>query len=289
LLLVNCHSRSGQECMTAASAALRKRGLEVTVSELTRKTSPSELIRKAQGSIDLVVVAGGDGTLNAAADGLLETRMPLGLIPSGTANDLARTLEIPTDVEAACDVIAAGKTRRVDLGQVNGKHFFNVASLGLSVALTQRLTGEKKRRWGVLAYLITAISVVWRARPFRARVILDGKATDVLTVQIAVGNGRFYGGGMTVDEGAEIDDHRLHVYCLQTRHWWQIVRLLPAMRRGTLADAKHATTFTCQQVEITTRRPRLVNTDGEITTGTPAKFVVVPQCLNVFVPEQRSS
>ena len=116
--------------------------------------------------VDLVIIGGGDGTLNAAADALIETGLPLGILPLGTANDLARTLGIPADLVAAGQVIAAGRTHRIDLGRVNGKHFFNVASLGLSVQVARELDADLKRRWGVLGYAF----IVWRAirgrRPF---------------------------------------------------------------------------------------------------------------------------
>ncbi|MHC5722287.1 MAG: diacylglycerol kinase family protein, partial [Nostoc sp.] len=91
---------------------------------------------------ELVIIGGGDGTLNAAVDALVDTQLPLGILPLGTANDLARTLEIPNSLSEACKIIAYRNLHRIDLGWVNGKHFFNVASLGLSVKITERLTKE---------------------------------------------------------------------------------------------------------------------------------------------------
>ncbi len=132
----------------------------------------------------------------------------------GNANDLARTLRIPTDCAAACQVIVEGKRRPIDLGWVNGTHFFNVASMGLSVRIARRLTRDRKQRWGVLAYLGCAWEALHEQRPFWARVVCDGLATELHSMQITVGNGRHYGGGMTIVDDATIDDGRLDLYAL---------------------------------------------------------------------------
>jgi diacylglycerol kinase (ATP) len=235
----------------------------------------------------LVIVGGGDGTLNAAVDALVDTQLPLGILPLGTANDLARTLGIPNSLSEACKIIAYGDLRRIDLGWVNGKHFFNVASLGLSVKITQRLTKEVKRRWGILAYAATALQVIWEARPFSAEIVLNGKSLRVKTLQIAVGNGRYYGGGMAVVHDATIDDQRLDLYSLEIEHWWQIILLLPAMKEGRHIHWREVRALQGQEIEVYTRKPRPINTDGEITTYTPAHFRVIPKAITVLVPPEQ--
>ncbi|MHC5828099.1 MAG: diacylglycerol kinase family protein, partial [Nostoc sp.] len=129
----------------------------------------AEVIFRYQHQVELVIIGGGDGTLNAAVDALVDTQLPLGILPLGTANDLARTLEIPNSLSEACKIIAYGNLHRIDLGWVNGKHFFNVASLGLSVKITERLTKEVKRRWGIFAYAATALQVIWEASTVRRK------------------------------------------------------------------------------------------------------------------------
>lgn len=284
LLLVNRHSRQGQKLLPQAITHLQTLGLELIEEPIEDPQQLSNIIRRYEHQVDLVIVGGGDGTLNAAVDGLVDTQLPLGILPLGTANDLARTLEIPTSIPEACEIIAKGQVQRIDLGWVNGKHFFNVASMGLSVQITQRLTKEVKRRWGVLAYAITSLEAIWQARPFRADIRLNGESIPVKTIQIAVGNGRYYGGGMTVVQDATIDDQRLDLYSLEVRHWWQIVALLPAMRGGQYLNQQDVRTLRAQEIEIHTRKPRPINTDGEITTYTPAHFRVIPHALAVLVP-----
>jgi YegS/Rv2252/BmrU family lipid kinase len=254
---------------------------------LRRYTSPDQLpglVRELAGQVDRAVLGGGDGTLNAAIPGLLATGLPLGVIPLGTANDLARTLNIPLDPVAAAQVIAAGRRRRIDLGEVNGHPFFNVASIGFGVDLTRALTRDAKRRFGSLGYAVAALRVLRRLRPFTAEIAHDGIRHVTRTVHVAVGNGRHYGGGMTVTEDARIDDGRLDLYSLEVASFWRLLLLLPALRSGRHHAWAEIRALAGQEIEIRTRRRRSVNTDGEITTRTPARFRVLPGALEVFVP-----
>ena len=193
LLLVNRHSRRGKDDLSSVLARLRAAGLDLVEGSVERPSQLSEIIRHHRGRVDAVIVGGGDGTLTMAADGLVDSQLPLGILPLGTANDLARTLNLPLDPIAAAEVIAAGHRRRIDLGVVNGTHFFNVATVGLGVGVTRRLSRERKSRWGVLAYLFTAARVVLRARPFAADIRTETETIRVRTVQVTVGNGRHFG------------------------------------------------------------------------------------------------
>lgn len=285
LLLVNRHSRQGQKLLPEVIGHLQTLGLELIEESAGDLRHLPDVIRRYQNQVDLAIVGGGDGTLNAAVDALVDTQMPLGILPLGTANDLARTLGIPTSLPDACEIIAKGRVKRIDLGWVNGKHFFNVASSGLSVQITQKLTKQAKRRWGVLAYAFTALQVIWQARPFSAEIRINGESIPVKTVQIAVGNGRYYGGGMTVVHDATIDDQRLDLYSLELQHWWQIIAVLPAMREGRYTNWPGVRVLHGQEIEVYTPKHRPINTDGEITTYTPAQFRVIPQALAVMVPD----
>lgn len=284
LLLVNRHSRKGQQQLDAAIRQLKALDFELIEAEIDNPDRLSRTIREHQHQVDLVIVGGGDGTLNAAVEGLVDTRLPLGILPLGTANDLARTLGIPPTLPEACQVLAAGKTHAIDLGWVNGKYFFNVASMGLSVQITRKLTKEVKRRWGVFAYAATAIQALWRTRRFEAKIVSENRTEIVKTAQIAVGNGRYYGGGMAVAEDAAIDDERLDLYSLEIEHWWQMLFVLPMMRRGTQGKTPWVQVWQGKEFYIYAQKPRAINTDGEITTATPAHFRVVPKALSVLVP-----
>jgi YegS/Rv2252/BmrU family lipid kinase len=284
LLVSHAKHRRADTGFIAAAATLQAAGLELVQQSCHGPAELSAIIRRHAGSVDLLVLAGGDGTMNAAAAALIETGLPLGILPLGTANDLARTLGIPPDAEAAAQVILEGHRRRIDLGEVNGHPFFNVASIGLSVAVTKELTGELKRRWGRLAYAIAALRVLPRARPFRAEIICDGQRHHVRTLQVAFGNGRYYGGGMAVEEDAEPNDGVLHLYSLEFDSAWWLAPLLPALRTGRQGRWRQVRTAACREVEIRTRRPRSVNADGELIARTPARLRVLHRAVAVLVP-----
>lgn len=244
-----------------------------------------EAIRERAAGCDLVILAGGDGTMNSAADALIDTDKPMAILPMGTGNDLARTLGIPLDLRAACDVILRGRLHAIDVGRVNGKLFFNVASMGLSVEVSRRLTPAYKRRWGVFAYALASWQAIRNSRPFRAEIRCDGQLIRLKSVQIAVGNGRYYGGGMTVDVEATIDDARLHLYSLKPRQLLHYFLMLPALRAGRQRGWPGVLTLSGSTIEIVTKRRKPINTDGELTTYTPARFDVLPAALPVVVPE----
>jgi diacylglycerol kinase (ATP) len=284
LLLVNHKAAQGAAIYDTARIGLAEAGLEVVELAAFEPGGMSDVIRRYRDRVDLVVIGGGDGTLNGAADGLMDTQLPLGILPLGTANDLARTLGLPTELTEACRIIAAGHVRRIDMGRVNDRYFFNVASIGLSTAVARGLTRDAKSRWGVLAYAVTALRALWQMRPFHAEIRTEGETIHVKTVQIAIGNGVYYGGGMIIAADAAIDDNKLYLYSIEVRRWWQVLALFPALRAGNLQHFKQVRTLRGQAFEVTTRRSRRVNTDGELTTRTPARFHVVPQALSVFVP-----
>ena len=284
LLLVNAHSRQGGADLAAVLAALRERGVEPVERRFEDCAAIAGIVEREARDVELVIVGGGDGTLNASADAIAACGLPLGVLPLGTANDLARTLGLPLDLEAACGVIADGVTRRIDLGVVNGKRFFNVASLGLGVQVARRLTGEVKRRWGVLGYAM-ATRDAWRAaRSFRAHVVCDGRATTLRSLHLAVANGRHYGGGMTAAADAAIDDGQLDLWSLRPMSPWRLVRLLPALRRGDHGADAEVDAMRGRSILVETERPMPINTDGELTTRTPARFEVAPGALAIFAP-----
>jgi diacylglycerol kinase (ATP) len=123
-----------------------------------------------------------------------------------------------------------------------------------------------------------------RLKPFTVEIIEGGVTRYSRTVHVAVGNGRHYGGGMTVTEDASIDDGRLDLYSLEVENWWEMLRLAPALRSGRHQAWAKIRTHSGDAIEIRTSRPRSVNTDGEITTKTPACFRVLRGVLAVYVP-----
>lgn len=285
LLLINLHSKQGLLRFGEAVASFNDLGIQYIVGQIREVEDFARCIRHYRDRVSAVVIGGGDGTLNVAVDALVETGLPLGILPLGTANDLARTLKLPSSLPEACRTIAEGHRQAIDLGRVNGKYFFNVASCGLSIKITQVLSGSSKKRWGVLAYAIAALRTIVTARRFVVSIQVDGgEKMRRRSLQIAVGNGRYYGGGLTVAEDAAIDDQRLDLYSLEMPRWWHIFFLLPALRTGRFSERIGISRWEGKHIQVWTRRPKRVNTDGEISTKTPATFELCPRALEVFVP-----
>jgi diacylglycerol kinase (ATP) len=204
----------------------------------------------------------------------------------GTANDLARTLGLPTDLAAACDRVVNGTEVTVDLGIVGDDAFVNVASVGLSVGVTQALSPRLKRVIGPLAYPVAAVAAYWRHRPFRARLefpLGDHPAVSLDDLlQVAVANGRFYGGGNVAAPEAAIDDQLLDVYAIPrgtARQRWEVARHFVS---GAFVESDHVLHVTTRAVRLVTEPELVINVDGELTGATPELFGVLSRGLRVM-------
>jgi len=284
LVFLNAKARSVAPNVQRVLEALRSRDIDVVRSVIRSRSAIANAIREHRDDVDCVIVGGGDGTLNGALQGLVGTDLPLGLLPLGTANDLAKTLGIPNDLDEACDVIAQGHSRRIDVGRVNDAYFFNEASVGLSVALCRALTSEAKARFGILALLYNAVVLLFRMHRFRAHVRVDGgDEFDVKTLQLTLGNSRNFGGFVASDE-AEIDDRLLDFYSVGFEHGWTYFDAFRALLQRRYDEARSVHTTHGKRFEVRTHRPKRIEADGEIVTATPAVFEVVPRAVAVFVP-----
>jgi YegS/Rv2252/BmrU family lipid kinase len=284
LMMVNPKARNGGLPREAIRDALRGGSIEPWEPDGLEKLDCITAITSHARGCDMVILGGGDGTMNAAAPALVETGLPLGILPLGTANDLARSLGLPLDPLSAARAIAGNAPQDVDLGWVNGHYYFNVASIGFSADLAAELTAEAKKTWGTAGYAIAAFRLLRRARPFSIVIEHDGRVEKVTTIQASVGNGRHYGGGMTVSEDATVDDGKLDFYSLEVDHWWRLIALLPALRRGTHGEAADVRAFATKEIVLRTKKPRPVNTDGELATHTPAHFKVISKAVRIFAP-----
>jgi len=150
-LLINRKACGGDNDLPEGMETLKAAGIDVAV-DCVEDPAVIPLRIRDDRSADIVIIGGGDGTLNAAVEEVLASRRPLGLLPMGNANDLARTLGIPPSLPAASEIIARGHRRRIDLGRVNGKHFFNAASVGMSTRIAKKLKPDIKRRWRLMGY-----------------------------------------------------------------------------------------------------------------------------------------
>ena len=256
---------------------------------------PEDAIDAAQDWRDgLLLVAGGDGTINDVVNGLgragFSEGVTLGILPAGTGNDLAATLAIPDVPELAEEVIRQKRERRLDVARVRsegvGERFFiNVATGGLGAEISDANDEELKKRWGKLSYLRASLEI---ARNFEVRELslyLDGEERRVRAVNIAVGNCRYTGGGWPATPKANPEDGLLDVVVIETLGAGELFDLAPAiLAESSYLDKEGVLFERAKEIRVETQPQSLEFTvDGEVIGNEPAEFSVLPQTLKVIV------
>lgn len=288
-LLINTKARLAHRLEARALAALRARGIipEYVARVRHPKQTGQAVDAMLECGVSRLIVGGGDGTLSTVAGRLAHREVVLGVIPLGTANDMARTLGIPVDLTAAVEVVANGRVRLIDLGRANDAFFLNVASIGMSVSATAEISAGIKRWFGTFAYFYAGARVFMRHITFRVRVQNGADSIETLAHQIVVGNGRFYGGGVLVARESSLEDGLLHAYTLGTRGRWQLLRTIALQRMGIPIDRPGDDFLQTKTLTVETWPTLGVNCDGEILTTTPVTFRVEPRALRVLTPAVR--
>lgn len=285
LVLVKGGKRQSHAHADMAREQFESMDVKVVHARAERLTDWPTLIDSYANRIDCVVVGGGDGSLSFVIESIMRNGLTLGVLPLGTANDFARTLGYPNDLSDACRTVAKGVDHCVDVGQVNDVYFLNVASIGLAVRAHHYRSDRAKRWFGALGYVKNVYSAFRHTRPFRAWITCDGAHRELRSIQLAIGNGRYFGGGLAVSEDATLDDSRLDLFSLEPQSAGRLMRLLPALIRGPDPTTRGTQLMQGARIHIDTTRPRSINTDGEVLTHTPATFRVLPQALTVRVPK----
>jgi len=282
LLMINPSAGRGKERAADVRAAFEDLGCEVLQAPF-HAGAAAEIIARYRDRVDAAVIGGGDGTLRSAIPAFVNSDVPLGIIPLGTFNDLARALQIPMQPAAAAKAIAEGHHRTIDIGSVNGRYFLTEASIGISTHIARRQTSGVKRRFGFAGILATTLTTVWHARPFGVSVAYDEQVERFRTIQLTVANS-FHFGGLITNNAAAIDDGKLDLYSLDIERWRDVLPLIGPILNREVRDSPSVRTRCATRFEISTHRPRHVFADGEPATLTPATFDVLPRAVTVFVP-----
>ena len=282
LLLINPAARRGESEISELTAQLESLGRVLAPPAGDVAQSRAAIAEYAPG-VARVVIGGGDGTVSAVLPALLAADRPLGVLPLGTANDFARSLGI-RDPGHALLAIVRGFSKRVDVGIVNRRPFLNAVGIGLGPRINADLAREAKSRFGIVSYLLSFLRHAREERSVRAEITCDGRTARARTLQITIGNGIHYGGGMTVAEDASLEDGLLDVVSIRPQGAWQILSQGVALRSGKVEDAPRVDVFRGQRVAVRTRRPMDVTADGERVTQTPIECRIMRAALTVYAP-----
>ncbi|HEU4557730.1 MAG TPA: YegS/Rv2252/BmrU family lipid kinase [Longimicrobium sp.] len=274
---------------------LREAGHEVFPRVTFEQGDAARFARDAaDAGIEMVVAAGGDGTINEVVNGLVlggepgaSTAPRLGIVPLGTANDLAGGLGIPTgDVEAALAIAVAGVHFSVDVPTVNGRCFLNVSTGGFGAEATEDAPTGLKNVLGPVAYVITGVKKFVRLETSRARFTAAGETLhDGEFLVFAVGNARRTGGGIHVTSQAEMDDRLLDVCIIEGMGHLEFARIAPQIRAGRHVDHPRVTYRKVPSLHIESDATLSVNADGEEVSDRRFDYGFAPGRLTLMVPE----
>jgi len=238
---------------------------------------------------DLVVAAGGDGTINEVVNGLAGGlgSARLGIVPLGTGNDFARTINVPADVEQAVDLIAMGHTRKLDIVRVQSdetRYFINVANGGFSGLVNEKLTDEIKTSWGPLSYLRGALAALPDLADYHTHITFDEEQEcKVDAYNITVANARYVAKGIPLAPRAVPDDALLDVVIVLAAALPQMTTLVPQILLGDHLDSDLVIYRRARKVAVRSQPGMWFNVDGELVGNDPATFEVVPLALDVVV------
>jgi diacylglycerol kinase (ATP) len=304
--------------LKAVMAFLSCSGWAVTCQETTGPGEATEMARRAvQNGAEVVIAAGGDGTVSEVANGLLRTDVALGVLPVGTSNAWALQMGIPSlnpllpstgvvklmaDIEErierpvlanyyrkalldAARVLVEGRTESVDVGNVSGRHFLMWAGIGLDAAVLEKISPKEKKALGFWAYLLAAMGSADQCSGKEVRLILDGKMITVNTPLVVVSNIQLYGGVIPIGAKARVNDAKLDVCIFKGEGPFTIVQhTLKVLSRQHLQDPQ-IEYYQCSEIGIESAQRLPVQVDGDLYAETPVSIRVSPLALKVIVPQ----
>jgi YegS/Rv2252/BmrU family lipid kinase len=240
--------------------------------------------RRAAESGEIPVVMSGDGLVGQIGGALAGTGVPMGIIPGGRGNDLARVLGIPNDPAGSVAVLANGNQREIDVGVANDRRFLGVASCGFD-SDANRIANETRVIRGNLVYAYAALRALAAWRPATFEVTLDDdEPLEFTGYSVAAGNNRAFGGGMFVAPHAELDDGLLDVIVVSEVGKLRYLRGIPKAFKGTHVENEEVTELRAATVEISADREFAVYADGEHLTDLPVTLSTLKRALHVIAP-----
>lgn len=250
-----------------------------------RPAHATQLCREAASDkMQLVVAVGGDGTVNEVARPLVGTNIPMGIIPSGSGNGLARHLKIPMETNRAIHILNNMKIRKIDTVEVNDMFFLSIAGVGFDAMVAHKIAGEKRR--GFMGYFRIAVSEYRKYRPKKFTMVVDGKKVKRKALFISFANSDQFGYNTSIAPHAKIDDGMIDICIMKKIPLWKTIFLAPLLFTGTIDRSPYVEIIRAREVDLKQKKKR-INLDGEsVKLSNRLKIRVVPQSLRVVVPEK---
>lgn len=284
-LLVNPASAGGKalKLLPAVEQALDARRAVFRVQRTKGLEHGVEQALRAIDAGELPVVMSGDGLLGAVGGAMAGSETPLGIIPAGRGNDLARVLGIPDEPEGAVATLFSGHSRRIDVGEANGKRFLGIVSVGFDSECNRRANEVKLIRSNlVYVYSLFRTLVGWKPARFTIRV--DDERTRFSGYSVSVANNSTFGGGMRIAPGADLEDGLFDVIAIGEVGKLRFLANLPKVFKGTHVNGEDVQVFRASHLELSASKAFPVYADGEHLTDLPAALRVLPHALSVLVP-----
>ncbi|MFS3130372.1 diacylglycerol kinase [Nocardioides sp. Bht2] len=283
-VLVNPTAGKGRAAQLAPGIFARFEAAGLQVRKLVgRDGDDAEQLARAavRDGVSALVAVGGDGLAHLATQAVAETETPLGIIPVGTGNDIARYLALPrTDLAAAVDVIVAGRTRTLDLARSGSRYFVTVLAAGFDAIVNERANAMRWPR-GQMRYNLATVAELRSFEPLPYVLELDGERVETRATLVAVGNGSSFGGGLRITEGARLDDGLLDVVVIEPLSRLELIRSYPRLFDGSLTT--HPAYRRYRVAKATIAAPGIVSyADGERFGALPLTVEAVPQALKVI-------
>lgn len=291
-LLIIANPISGKGYSRTIWPALQERlnllGVEHTIVWTERPGHAISIAREAADSgFTRALAIGGDGTLREVVQGALSTGIDLGVVPAGSGNDFSRTMGLPKDPLAALDVALGAHVARVNVGELGGIVYINVAGCGFDAEVAALAAGRLRFLGGRLSYLTSVLVELCAYRPRNFRICIDGEWISRRAFLIAVANGRFYGCGMMIAPEADPADGLFDICIVSAMPRVSLVAALPKIYSGTHVTNPHVEMRRGSCVTVETDAPVQCQADGEVVTVCPIEFRISGHSIGVACPADR--
>src|SRR3954469_2895264 len=284
-LIVNPHAGAGRalRLLPGVEAALRGQGRPFRVDRTTSVEHARALARDARDAGELVAAMGGDGLTGAVAGELRDGAGALAVLPGGRGNDFARKLGIPHDPVAACELLATGRERRIDLAPAGGRTYLGILSAGFDSDVNA-IANSTRLPLGPAVYLYAAVRALVGWRPARWEVSVDGERRSFTGYSVAVANSGMYGGGMKLVPDAALDDGRLDVVLCEEFPKSKALPLFAKVFKGAHVGDPGLVFLQGTEIEFSADRPFTAYADGDPICPLPATVRVLAGALRVVAP-----